>query len=94
MKSQNTPWQLQDGTDSTTDVLETINIGTEENPRPILISYVLLSEEHEGLIGLLKEYQDIFAWTYEEIPGMQFRMTGFSCPVNCFLTLELKHPID
>lgn len=68
------PRQLQDGTDSTTDQLEVINIGDEGSPRPISISSTLREDEHAELVNLLKEYQDIFAWTYEEMPGLDEKL--------------------
>ena len=68
------PRQLQDGTNSTTDELEIINIGSEESPRPISISSALSQEERTELIRLLKEYQDVFAWTYDEMPGLDEKL--------------------
>ena len=36
----------------------------------VQISKGLLEEEKRRLIDLLKEYKDVFAWDYEEIPGL------------------------
>ena len=43
------------------------NIGTKEQPRILKISKALLVEQRERYIKLLKEYVDIFAWSYEDL---------------------------
>ena len=51
--------------------LEEINLGTNpQKPRPISISLKLLEEEKLEQIQLLKEFKDIFAWEYKEMPGL------------------------
>ncbi|CAL9005244.1 unnamed protein product [Prunus brigantina] len=39
-------------------------------PRPISISVHLTSDEKASLIALLKEFRYVFAWSYEEMPGL------------------------
>ena len=43
------------------------NIGTKEQPRIVNISKALSVEQRERYIKLLKEYVDIFAWSYEDL---------------------------
>ena len=47
-----------------------INLGDEANPKPIFISESLSPSEKEDLIHLIREYKDIFAWNYEDMPGL------------------------
>ncbi|KAJ4954145.1 hypothetical protein NE237_030977 [Protea cynaroides] len=47
-----------------------VDLETEGNPRPIFLSASLSSEEAEQYVQLLKEYLDIFAWSYVEITGL------------------------
>ena len=47
-----------------------INLGTENDPRTVIISLNLNSEEESALIQVLKEYKDTFAWTYKDMPGL------------------------
>ena len=47
-----------------------INLGTENDPRTVIISLNLNPEEESTLIQVLKEYKDTFAWTYEDMPGL------------------------
>jgi hypothetical protein len=51
--------------------LEMINLSNDPNVElPISISSSLSLSEKTQLISLLKEYRDIFAWQYEEMPGL------------------------
>ena len=43
------------------------NIGTKVQPRIVKISKALSVEQRERYIKLLKEYVDIFAWSYEDL---------------------------
>ncbi|KAJ4949779.1 hypothetical protein NE237_002667 [Protea cynaroides] len=54
----------------TDDEVRQVDLGTEGDPRPIFLSASLSSEEAEQYVQLLKEYLDIFAWSYAEMPGL------------------------
>ncbi len=41
-----------------------------ETQRPISISASLFVGERTSLVELLKEYQDVFAWQYDQMPGL------------------------
>ena len=41
-----------------------------EDPRPAYIANDLLPEEEELLIKTLKEYKDVFAWSYRDLKGV------------------------
>lgn len=45
-------------------------MGTEQDTRPIFVSTLLSEEEREAYRALLLEYRDVFAWTYDEMPGL------------------------
>ncbi|XP_075663070.1 uncharacterized protein LOC142632578 [Castanea sativa] len=50
--------------------LETINLGNNENPRLIKISPTLNEKERKDLQELLTEFQEVFAWSYEDMLGI------------------------
>ena len=51
--------------------LEEVNLGFgSQGPRPISISASLTEKEKSELIPLLKEFKDVFAWDYSEMPGL------------------------
>uniref|UniRef100_A0A2N9I5K1 Uncharacterized protein n=1 Tax=Fagus sylvatica TaxID=28930 RepID=A0A2N9I5K1_FAGSY len=51
--------------------LEVINLSDDPNiSKPISISKSLFAKEKKCLIDLLHEYKDVFAWDYDEMPGI------------------------
>ena len=55
--------------------LEEVDLGSDsQEPRPILISASLTETEKSKLILLLKEFKDVFAWDYNEMPGLDLRL--------------------
>ena len=51
--------------------LEEIDLGTDpQKPRLISISSKLSEEKKAELILLLKEFKDVFAWDYSEMPRL------------------------
>ena len=47
-----------------------VNLGSQDHPKPIFLSESLSLTEKEELIILVKEYIDVFAWSYEDMPGL------------------------
>ena len=79
------PDQLQDQLKSQGDEMEEINIACEgQPPKPLFISRNLSQEQKFSLVQLLKEYHDVFAWSYEEMPGL----TKISLLMNFISLLE------
>ena len=51
--------------------LREINLGAElGSQKPVFISSQLMAQEREQLVALLQKYRDVFAWTYDEMPGL------------------------
>ena len=50
--------------------LKTINLGNDENPRLIKIDSTLNEKEKKDLQELLMELQEVFAWSSEDMPGI------------------------
>ena len=44
-----------------------VNIGTDQNPKIIKIGKGTSQKERNELINLVKEYRDVFAFTYDEL---------------------------
>ncbi|RVW62379.1 Retrovirus-related Pol polyprotein from transposon 17.6 [Vitis vinifera] len=47
--------------------VETVDFGTEDQPRELKIGSPLSTEERDRLIHLLRSYLDVFAWSYEDM---------------------------
>ena len=52
------------------DDLETIDLGTTDKPREMRIGTTLPADERDSLLRLLRSYLDVFAWSYEDRPGL------------------------
>ncbi|XP_070057701.1 uncharacterized protein [Nicotiana tomentosiformis] len=59
-----------EGVKTTVDVLKEVNLGTDKEPRPTYLSALLEVDEESTYIELLKEFRDVFAWSYKEMPGL------------------------
>ena len=53
--------QMEPGTKSTMDELREVNLGDNDDPRPIYVGAMLENEEADVYIELLKEFRDVFA---------------------------------
>ena len=52
------------------ELLEIVNLGTEEDRKEVQVGANLEPSVKERLIWLLNEYVEIFAWSYEDMPGL------------------------
>ena len=63
--------------------LKEIDLGTEPGSRkPVFISSRLVAQEREQLVTLLQKYRDVFAWTYDEMPGLDPELVVHSLNVD------------
>ncbi|MCO5549970.1 hypothetical protein L7F22_003447 [Adiantum nelumboides] len=54
----------------------------DEEPRPAYIADDLSEEEEELLLSLLKEYRDVFAWSYKDIKGVDPKICQHTIPTR------------
>ena len=64
------------------DSIEVVNIGTEEVRREVKIGADLEESVKVRLIELLREYSDIFAWSYEDMPGLDTDIVVHRLPLK------------
>ena len=67
---QPAPPEMEDGSQPTIDELREINLGTIDEPKPIFVSPMLNDEQVAQYEQFLQEYKDVFAWGYQDMPGM------------------------
>ncbi|XP_070019971.1 uncharacterized protein [Nicotiana sylvestris] len=67
---EDAPAELEEGIKMTVDALKEVNLGTTEDSRPTYVSALLTTDEESTYVELLKEYRDVFAWSYKEMPGL------------------------
>ncbi|RDY09901.1 hypothetical protein CR513_05669, partial [Mucuna pruriens] len=61
--------------------LEVINLGEGEETREIRIGKLIPPNLKQGLTKLLREYEDIFAWSYQDMPGLDTAIVEHKLPL-------------
>ena len=65
------PKCMNDGVKNVQEELIEFNLGDgEKDEKMVKISKNLSEKERGRLVALLKEYRDVFAWSYQEMPGL------------------------
>ena len=64
------------------DEITTINVRTEKDMRLVQIGSTLSSEERECLVTLLKDFKDVFTWSYEDMPGIDPEIVQHRIPLD------------
>lgn len=62
--------------------LETVNLGTETKPKEVKIGAALEEGLKTRLIEMLQEYVDSFAWSYEDMPGLDTDIVVYHLPLK------------
>ena len=65
-----------------TNLLEKVNIGPGDRPRPTYIGAKLDLDYKQELINLLKEYRECFAWEYCEMPDLSRSIIEHRLPIK------------
>ena len=60
---------------------ELIDFGVPDQPREIRIGSSLSHDERSRLIDLLRSYLDVFAWSYEDMPGLDPTIAQHHLPI-------------
>ena len=47
-----------------------INLGTDDEPKMVQMGNTLIASKIDALVTLLKEFKEVFAWSYEDMPGI------------------------
>ena len=64
------------------EVVEVINLGTEEDKKEVKIGASLEATVKRRVIELLKEYADVFAWSYQDMPRLDPRIVEHRLPLK------------
>jgi len=65
---------------------ELVGLGTGSGKKEVKIGMGMTAPIREELIALLKDYQDIFAWSYKDMPDLSSNIVQNRLPLNpeCF----------
>ena len=58
---------------------EIVNLGDHDEIKETSISVHLEEAQKRELIHLLREYIDVFAWSYDDMPGLSTSIVSLSC---------------
>ncbi|XP_070017731.1 uncharacterized protein [Nicotiana sylvestris] len=67
---------------SNLDEIETVNFGDTKTVKETHISIYLSPAEKEEYIRFLREYEDIFAWSYDDMTGLSTSIVDHKLPTN------------
>ena len=59
-----------------------VNLGTEEVKKEVKVGAVLEVNVKSRMVALLKEYVDIFAWSYQDMPGLDTDIVVHKLPLR------------
>ena len=62
--------------------IEECNIGIKENPKLIELSKSLPPTEKVNYLELLKEFQDVFSWSYEDLKSYDTNIIQHTIPIK------------
>ena len=61
---------------------ELIGLGTGSGKKEVKIGTGITTPIHRELMALLNNYQDIFAWSYQDMPGLSSDIVQHKLPLN------------
>ena len=59
-----------------------LNLGTSESPKMVKLGAQCSDEEKEKFVELLREFQDVFAWSYIDIRGFDPTLIHHVIPIK------------
>ena len=62
--------------------IEDYNIGTEENPKMLKLSKSFFPDQKLKYVELIKEFQDVFAWSYEDLKSCDTSIIQHTIPLK------------
>ncbi|XP_070049336.1 uncharacterized protein [Nicotiana tomentosiformis] len=80
--TEDAPPELEEGVKTTVYALKEVNLGTDKEPRPTYLSALLEVDAESTYIELLKEFRDVFAWSYKEMPGLDPKVAVYHLAVK------------
>ena len=62
--------------------IELVNLGSEDDVKEVKIGFRLCPDVKKGLVDLLREYTDVFAWSYQYMPGLDSEIVEHRFPLK------------
>ena len=68
--------------------IQFVNLGADDEPKMVQIGNTLTSSEKDELVTLLKEFKEIFAWSYKDMLRIDANIVQ-----HCILTNPAMKPV-
>jgi hypothetical protein len=62
--------------------VDDINIGSEDSPRYIKIGKACTEKERKEIVELVREYKDVFAWSYDKLKTFDQNVLNHEIPLR------------
>ena len=62
--------------------IKIINLGEEGEEKQVKIDTTMTEEMQEQLHTLLQEFMDVFAWSYQDMPGLDLDIVQLKLPLK------------
>ena len=59
-----------------------VNLGTEDEKKELKVGSSIDASAKKAMTNLLKEYTDIFAWSYQDMPGLSTDIVEHQLPMR------------
>ncbi|XP_006579241.1 uncharacterized protein [Glycine max] len=59
-----------------------VDLGTGSENKEVKVGTGMTTPVHEELVALLRDYQDVFAWSYQDMPGLSHDIVQHRLPLN------------
>ena len=74
--------EMVDKSNELKEEIQLVNLGSDDEPKAVQIGNTLTSKEKDELISLLKEFLEVFAWSYKDMPGIDMDIVQHRIPTN------------
>ena len=61
---------------------ELVDLGTDNEKKEVKVGMGMTAPICEELVALLRDYQDVFAWSYQDMPGLSHDIVQHRLPLN------------
>ena len=72
-------WKLQEGWEENEEI---INLGVGEEKKEVKVGTGMTTPIRDELVAQLRDYQDIFTWSYQDMPGLNLDIVQHMLPLN------------
>ena len=62
--------------------IKLVNLGSEDDMKEVKIGSQLCPEAKKGLIDILRDYFDMLAWSYQDMPGLDSKIMEHRLPLK------------